>query len=174
MKSQPKSPGPGGEPPSLGACVVSFSLTLRRHCIARRASQPPQIWGLQMVTLFLAGPLLRFVLRLARQMADDYGCVGVVVDAKPEAGHSTASTDSSRSTRSKAVRMPARHRRRRFSRCAPSAMPLANLGGRRNDGYAASASLIRGLPDTAGGSGCPQRYFKPGELPISAGHSRLS
>jgi GNAT superfamily N-acetyltransferase len=29
--------------------------------------------------------LLRFVLRLARQMADEYGCVGVVVDAKPEA-----------------------------------------------------------------------------------------
>lgn len=29
--------------------------------------------------------LLRFVLRLARPMADEYGCVGVVVDAKPEA-----------------------------------------------------------------------------------------
>ena len=29
--------------------------------------------------------LLRFVLRLARQMADEYGCVGVVVDSKPEA-----------------------------------------------------------------------------------------
>ena len=29
--------------------------------------------------------LLRFVLRLALQMADDYGCVGVVVDAKPDA-----------------------------------------------------------------------------------------
>lgn len=29
--------------------------------------------------------LLRFVLRLARQMADEYGCVGVVEDAKPEA-----------------------------------------------------------------------------------------
>jgi GNAT superfamily N-acetyltransferase len=29
--------------------------------------------------------LLRFVLRLALQMADDYGCVGVIVDAKPEA-----------------------------------------------------------------------------------------
>lgn len=29
--------------------------------------------------------LLRFVLRLARQMADEYGCVGVLVDAKPEA-----------------------------------------------------------------------------------------
>ncbi|HUE89727.1 MAG TPA: GNAT family N-acetyltransferase [Vicinamibacterales bacterium] len=29
--------------------------------------------------------LLRFVLRLSRQMADEYGCVGVVVDAKPEA-----------------------------------------------------------------------------------------
>jgi GNAT superfamily N-acetyltransferase len=29
--------------------------------------------------------LLRFVLQLARQMADEYGCVGVVVDAKPEA-----------------------------------------------------------------------------------------
>lgn len=29
--------------------------------------------------------LLRFVLRLAVRMADDYGCVGVVVDAKPDA-----------------------------------------------------------------------------------------
>jgi GNAT superfamily N-acetyltransferase len=29
--------------------------------------------------------LLRFVLRLARQMADTYGCIGVVVDAKPGA-----------------------------------------------------------------------------------------
>jgi GNAT superfamily N-acetyltransferase len=29
--------------------------------------------------------LLRFVLRLALQMADQYGCVGVVVDAKPNA-----------------------------------------------------------------------------------------
>jgi len=29
--------------------------------------------------------LLRFVLRLALQMADDYGCVGVVVDARPDA-----------------------------------------------------------------------------------------
>jgi GNAT superfamily N-acetyltransferase len=29
--------------------------------------------------------LLRFVLRLALQMADDYGCVGVIVDAKPDA-----------------------------------------------------------------------------------------
>jgi GNAT superfamily N-acetyltransferase len=29
--------------------------------------------------------LLRFVLGLALQMADDYGCVGVVVDAKPGA-----------------------------------------------------------------------------------------
>ena len=29
--------------------------------------------------------LLRFVLRLALRMADDYGCVGVIVDAKPGA-----------------------------------------------------------------------------------------
>lgn len=29
--------------------------------------------------------LLRFVLRLALQMAHDYGCVGVIVDAKPDA-----------------------------------------------------------------------------------------
>lgn len=29
--------------------------------------------------------LLRFVLRLASQMADSYGCVGVIVDAKAEA-----------------------------------------------------------------------------------------
>lgn len=29
--------------------------------------------------------LLRFVLRLAPQMADQYGCVGIVVDAKPDA-----------------------------------------------------------------------------------------
>jgi predicted N-acetyltransferase YhbS len=29
--------------------------------------------------------LLRFVLRLAIRMADEYGCVGVVVDAKPDA-----------------------------------------------------------------------------------------
>jgi len=33
----------------------------------------------------LGGRLLRFVLQLARRMADDYGCVGVVVDAKPDA-----------------------------------------------------------------------------------------
>jgi predicted N-acetyltransferase YhbS len=30
--------------------------------------------------------LLRFVLRLSLRMADDFGCVGVVVDAKPGAG----------------------------------------------------------------------------------------
>jgi GNAT superfamily N-acetyltransferase len=29
--------------------------------------------------------LLRFVFKLALQMADDYGCVGVIVDAKPDA-----------------------------------------------------------------------------------------
>ena len=29
--------------------------------------------------------LVRFVCRLAVRMADDYGCVGVIVDAKPEA-----------------------------------------------------------------------------------------
>jgi predicted N-acetyltransferase YhbS len=29
--------------------------------------------------------LLQFVLRLAMEMADAYGCVGVVVDAKPDA-----------------------------------------------------------------------------------------
>lgn len=29
--------------------------------------------------------LLRFVLQLALGMADDYGCVGVIVDAKPDA-----------------------------------------------------------------------------------------
>jgi hypothetical protein len=28
---------------------------------------------------------LRFVLQLALRMADDYGCIGVVVDAKPDA-----------------------------------------------------------------------------------------
>jgi len=33
----------------------------------------------------LGGRLLRFVLQLAARMADDYGCVGVVVDAKPGA-----------------------------------------------------------------------------------------
>ncbi len=33
----------------------------------------------------LGAQLLRFVLRLAVRMAEDYGCVGVVVDAKPEA-----------------------------------------------------------------------------------------
>ena len=33
----------------------------------------------------LGTQLLRFVLRLAARMADDYGCAGVVVDAKPEA-----------------------------------------------------------------------------------------
>ena len=33
----------------------------------------------------LGTQLLRFVCRLAGQMADDYGCAGVVVDAKPEA-----------------------------------------------------------------------------------------
>ena len=33
----------------------------------------------------LGRQLLRFVLGLAVQMADDYGCVGVIVDAKPDA-----------------------------------------------------------------------------------------
>jgi GNAT superfamily N-acetyltransferase len=33
----------------------------------------------------LGTQLLRFVCRLAAKMADDYGCAGVVVDAKPEA-----------------------------------------------------------------------------------------
>jgi GNAT superfamily N-acetyltransferase len=33
----------------------------------------------------LGTQLLRFVCRLAGKMADDYGCAGVVVDAKPEA-----------------------------------------------------------------------------------------
>jgi GNAT superfamily N-acetyltransferase len=33
----------------------------------------------------LGTELLRFVCRLASKMADDYGCAGVVVDAKPEA-----------------------------------------------------------------------------------------
>ena len=33
----------------------------------------------------LGAQLLRFVLGLARRMADDYGCVGVVADAKPGA-----------------------------------------------------------------------------------------
>ena len=33
----------------------------------------------------LGSLLLRFVLQLARRMADDYGCVGIVVDAKTDA-----------------------------------------------------------------------------------------
>ena len=33
----------------------------------------------------LGGRFLRFVLQLAGRMADDYGCVGVVVDAQPDA-----------------------------------------------------------------------------------------
>jgi GNAT superfamily N-acetyltransferase len=33
----------------------------------------------------LGSELLRFVLKLARSMAGDYGCIGVVVDAKPGA-----------------------------------------------------------------------------------------
>lgn len=33
----------------------------------------------------LGAELLRFALRLALRMADDYGCVGVIVDAKPDA-----------------------------------------------------------------------------------------
>jgi GNAT superfamily N-acetyltransferase len=33
----------------------------------------------------LGAALLRYVLRLALAMADDYGCTGVVVDAKPDA-----------------------------------------------------------------------------------------
>ena len=33
----------------------------------------------------LGGHLLRFVLKLASKMADEVGCVGVVVDAKPSA-----------------------------------------------------------------------------------------
>lgn len=35
--------------------------------------------------LRLGTELLRFVLQLALRMADDYGCVGVIVDAKPNA-----------------------------------------------------------------------------------------
>ena len=33
----------------------------------------------------LGGQLLRFVLQLALRMAGDYGCIGIVVDAKPQA-----------------------------------------------------------------------------------------
>jgi GNAT superfamily N-acetyltransferase len=33
----------------------------------------------------LGTELLRFVCRLAEKMADDYGCAGLIVDAKPEA-----------------------------------------------------------------------------------------
>lgn len=33
----------------------------------------------------LGSQLLRFALHLAQQMAEDYGCAGVVVDAKPDA-----------------------------------------------------------------------------------------
>jgi GNAT superfamily N-acetyltransferase len=33
----------------------------------------------------LGAQLLRFVFRLATNMASDYGCVGIIVDAKPEA-----------------------------------------------------------------------------------------
>src|SRR3972149_3056161 len=33
----------------------------------------------------LGGQLLRFVLQLALRMANDFGCVGVAVDAKPDA-----------------------------------------------------------------------------------------
>ena len=33
----------------------------------------------------LGGRLLRFVLHLAGRMADDFGCVGVLLDAKPDA-----------------------------------------------------------------------------------------
>ena len=56
MKSQPKSARPHRGDPIFGRLRRCFSLTMRRHCIARRASQPPQTWGLQMVTLFLSGP----------------------------------------------------------------------------------------------------------------------
>ena len=56
MKSQPKSARPHRGDPIFGRLRRCFSLTMRRHCIARRASQPSQTWGLQMVTLFLSGP----------------------------------------------------------------------------------------------------------------------
>ncbi len=56
MKSQPKIARPHRGDPIFGRLRRCFSLTMRWHCIARRALQPPQIWGLQMVTLFLAGP----------------------------------------------------------------------------------------------------------------------
>ena len=57
MKSQPKIARPHRGAPIFGRRRRCVSLTTRWHCIARRASQPSQIWGLQMVTLFLAGPL---------------------------------------------------------------------------------------------------------------------
>ena len=56
MKSQPNIVRPHRGDPIFGRLRRCVSLTMRRHCIARRASQPPHIWGLQMVTLFLSGP----------------------------------------------------------------------------------------------------------------------
>jgi GNAT superfamily N-acetyltransferase len=56
--------------------LPQYPLVLRLARLAVDESSQGQGLGLQ---------LLRFVLRLALQMADDYGCVGVIVDAKPDA-----------------------------------------------------------------------------------------
>lgn len=64
-------------PPAMRRKIPRYPLpALRLARLAVDQSARGQGLGLQ---------LLRFVLRLARQMADDYGCVGVVVDAKPDA-----------------------------------------------------------------------------------------
>lgn len=64
-------------PPALRRKLPRYPLpVLRLARLAIDQSAQGQGLGLQ---------LLRFVLRLALQMVDDYGCVGVVVDAKPNA-----------------------------------------------------------------------------------------
>ncbi len=66
-----------GMPPAARQRLPRYPLpVLRLARLAVDRSAQRQGLGLQ---------LLRFVLQLSRRMSDNYGCVGVVVDAKPDA-----------------------------------------------------------------------------------------
>jgi len=63
---------------------------------------------------------------LAHQMAADFGCVGVVVDAKPDAVASTRSSASSRSKREQVNSATGLSRYRCFSNSARFRLPKAD------------------------------------------------
>ena len=66
-----------GLPTTMRRKLPGYPLpVLRLACLGVDRSAQGRGLGLQ---------LLRFVLRLTMRMADDYGCVGVMVDAKPDA-----------------------------------------------------------------------------------------